>query len=124
MDMFNYVRVALEQGKFGGVYPSYEYTTARLYTLFESEQTVRLSLEVCFNSSMLPVSLLAYLQVIVVLFYVYYSVIEVVNAFRHGIRYFFSLSVAFHNLNIVVYMIVWVYKLLAFSTVPGMSASK
>lgn len=102
MNLFTIVRADIEATKGGAVLTSYSISTVRLYSVFETD--------------FVPFQVL---EVIVILFYVYYMVLEGFLIYRGGKAYLFNLGSLLHSANLVAFVLAWVCKLLAVSLVPN-----
>ncbi|KAA0169273.1 hypothetical protein FNF28_02227 [Cafeteria roenbergensis] len=101
IDLYTMFDAVIELTKVGTITVGVETTTARLGTVWESRDTTTLVLEV-----------------VVILFYCYYTFIELRRTFTLGFRRLQRFSAIAHDLNIFTYITYWTFKLLAAVSVP------
>jgi hypothetical protein len=101
MDVFSVIRVAAELPKAGGVLPSIDLMTSRLYSYFEGTETVWQAAEL-----------------VVVALIALFLVEEASKGVHYGIRYFTRLDTIIHNLNLLIYVCVWLLRAVAVANAP------
>jgi len=101
LDYFTVLAIHFEQPKSGGVLPSFDWITTRLFTYFDSRETE-------FRAA----------EVIVAVFYGYFALQETAKVWVLGLQHLMSFSALFHNLNILIYVLVWIFRFLSVRQAP------
>jgi hypothetical protein len=101
LDQYTMVDIVMENTKVGSVSASIEVTSERLGTVWEARNDAAFVIEI-----------------LVILFYLWYTVQEVRRTMAMGFQRLLRFSTVAHDLNILVYIVYWTFKITAFYAIP------
>lgn len=100
MEVYCHFTLTTEITRAGGVLPSSDFETVRLYTVFESPS-------------------IWWLELVVVGFFVWFFIEQVMSARRAGFRaYVTKLSTILANSNVMAYTCMWIFRIMSLSLAP------